>query len=497
MPSDINNTKSSGTIRVRYAPSPTGDPHVGNIRTAIFTWLYAKNKSGKFIVRIEDTDQNRTIPGALENILNSLNWLSIDWDEGPSNDKPFGPYIQSKRLEKYYIPFAEQLVEKGHAYKCYCSQERLSEVRETRRVQKLETSYDRRCRHLTTEQKYDFDKTQSSSVIRFAMPLKGEWELSDIIRGEVKFQNKVIDDFIIIKSDGYPTYHLANVIDDHCMEISHVIRAEEWLSSTPKHLAIYKALGWNPPTFAHLPIILAPDKSKLSKRHGTTSVLDYRKQGYLPNAMFVFLSLLGWSLDDKTEVLTIPEIIANFSLERVSKSGAIFDIQKLNWLNGQYIRKVSDKSLAQMIISYWERYPESGISPIPTLSKIIPIVPLIKERIKTLNEIKPLVNFFFSDDIQYENKDLIQKGMDKTTTKSALQKIIGNLSNIEKFDELTIEGSLRMTAEEMELKPRQLLGSIRVALSGLEVSPPLFKSIEILGKTSSLQRIDKAISKLE
>ena len=329
------------------------------------------------------------------------------------------------------------------------------------------------------------------------MPLKGEWELSDIIRGKVKFQNKVIDDFIIIKSDGYPTYHLANVIDDHCMEISHVIRAEEWLSSTPKHLAIYKALGWNPPTLAHLPIILAPDKSKLSKRHGTTSVLDYRKQGYLPNAMFVFLSLLGWSLDDKTEVLTIPEIIANFSLERVSKSGAIFDIQKLNWLNGQYIRNVSDKSLAQMIIGYWEKYPESGISPIPTLSKIITIVPLIKERVKTLNEIKPLVNFFFSDDIQYENKDLIQKGMDKTTTKSALQKVTGNLSNIEKFDELTIEGSLRMAAEEMELKPRQLLGTIRVALSGLEVSPPLFKSIEIIGKKHSLQRIDKAISKLE
>jgi glutamyl-tRNA synthetase len=226
MSSDINNTKSNDTtVRVRYAPSPTGDPHVGNIRTAIFTWLYAKNKSGTFVVRIEDTDQSRTIQGALENILDSLNWLSINWDEGPSDDKPFGPYLQSKRLEKYYIPFAEQLVKNGHAYKCYCSQKRLSEVRETRRIQKLETSYDRRCRHLTTEQQYDFDKNQTPAVIRFAMPLEGEWELSDIIRGKVKFQNKVIDDFIIIKSDGYPTYHLANVIDDHCMEISHVIRA--------------------------------------------------------------------------------------------------------------------------------------------------------------------------------------------------------------------------------------------------------------------------------
>ena len=493
----MNNIKSDNTVRVRYAPSPTGDPHVGNIRTAIFTWLYAKNKSGKFVVRIEDTDQSRTIPGAIENILDSLNWLSMDWDEGPPDDKPLGPYLQSDRLEKFYVPFAQKLVKNGHAYKCYCSPERLSELREKRRVQKLDTSYDRSCRHLTPEQQKDFEGTQIPSVIRFAMPLEGEWELSDIIRGDVKFQNKVIDDFIIIKSDGYPTYHLANVIDDHTMKISHVIRAEEWLSSTPKHLAIYKALGWNPPQFAHLPIILAPDKSKLSKRHGTTSVLDYRKQGYLPYAMFVFLSLLGWSLDDKTEVLTIPEIIKNFSLERVSKSGAVFDIQKLNWLNGYFMRTISEQSLAETILDYWNKYPEIGISPIPSISQIIPIVPLIKERIKTLYEVKPLVNFFFSDDIQYDNEDLIQKGTDRETTKSALKKVIVNLSNIQEFDELSIETSLRLSAEEMELKPRQLLGSVRVALSGLEVSPPLFKSIEIIGKKRSFQRIDNAISKLE
>ena len=493
----MNNMKSENTVRVRYAPSPTGDPHVGNIRTAIFTWLYAKNKSGKFVVRIEDTDQSRTIPGAIENILDSLNWLSMDWDEGPPDDKPLGPYLQSDRLETFYIPFAQKLVENGHAYTCYCSPERLSEVREKRRAQKLDTSYDRNCRYLTPEQQKDFEGTRIPSVIRFAMPLEGEWKLSDIIRGDVKFQNKGIDDFIIIKSDGYPTYHLANVIDDHCMKISHVIRAEEWLSSTPKHLAIYAALGWNPPQFAHLPIILAPDKSKLSKRHGTTSVLDYRKQGYLPYAMFVFLSLLGWSLDDKTEVLTIPEIIKNFSLERVSKSGAVFDIQKLNWLNGYFMRTISEESLAETILDYWNQYPEIGISPIPSISQIIPIVPLIKERIKTLYEVKPLVNFFFSDDIQYDDEDLIQKGMDRETTKSALKKVIENLSNIQEFDELNIETSLRLVAEEMELKPRQLLGSVRVALSGLEVSPPLFKSIEIIGKKRSFQRIDNAILKLE
>ncbi len=493
----MNKTNSQNTVRVRYAPSPTGDPHVGNIRTAIFTWLFAKNKSGKFVVRIEDTDQSRTVPGAVENILESLNWLSMDWDEGPNTDKPFGPYLQSKRLETYYIPFANQLLKNGKAYKCYCSPERLHEVREQRRAKKLDTSYDQKCRYLTPEQIKEIEETQTPSVIRFAMPLEGEWHLFDIIRGEVKFQNKVIDDFIIIKSDGFPTYHLANVIDDHSMEISHVIRAEEWLSSTPKHLAIYKALGWTPPEFAHLPIILAPDKSKLSKRHGTTSVLEYRKQGYLPKAIFVFLSLLGWSVDDKSEVLTIPEIIKGFSLERVSKSGAIFDIQKLNWLNGYFIRTVSDESLATTILEYWEKYPEMGIYPVPSLSQIIPIIPLIKERVKTLQDVKPLVNFFFSDDIQYNNEDLVQKGTDKETTKHALKTVVLNLSNIQQFNESNIETSLRLSAEEMELKPRQLLGSVRVALSGLEVSPPLFKSIEIIGREKSFERIDNAISKLE
>ena len=493
----MNKTNSQNTVRVRYAPSPTGDPHVGNIRTAIFTWLFAKNKSGKFVVRIEDTDQSRTVPGAVENILESLNWLSMDWDEGPNTDKPFGPYLQSKRLETYYIPFANQLLKNGKAYKCYCSPERLHEVREQRRAKKLDTSYDQKCRYLTPEQIKDIEETQTPSVIRFAMPLEGEWHLFDIIRGEVKFQNKVIDDFIIIKSDGFPTYHLANVIDDHSMEISHVIRAEEWLSSTPKHLAIYKALGWTPPEFAHLPIILAPDKSKLSKRHGTTSVLEYRKQGYLPKAIFVFLSLLGWSVDDKSEVLTIPEIIKGFSLERVSKSGAIFDIQKLNWLNGYFIRTVSDESLATTILEYWEKYPEMGIYPVPSLSQIIPIIPLIKERVKTLQDVKPLVTFFFSDDIQYNNEDLVQKGTDKETTKHALKTVVLNLSNIQQFNESNIETSLRLSAEEMELKPRQLLGSVRVALSGLEVSPPLFKSIEIIGREKSFERIDNAISKLE
>jgi len=494
---DIKTAILSENVRVRYAPSPTGDPHVGNIRTAIFTWLFAKNKAGKFVVRIEDTDQSRTIPGAIENILDSLNWLGMSWDEGPPENEPLGPYIQSKRLEKYYTPLAATLIQKGHAYKCYCSQERLKTVRETRRTQKLETSYDRRCRYLTTKEKDDFDKNEIPSVIRFAMPLEGKWQLSDLIRGQVNFQNKVIDDFIIIKSDGYPTYHLANVIDDHCMKITHVIRAEEWLSSTPKHLAIYEAFNWVPPIFAHLPIILSPDRSKLSKRHGTTSVLDYRKQGYLPNSLFVFLALLGWSLDDKTEILSIPEIISSFSIERVSKSGAIFDIQKLNWLNGHYIRNMSNRSLAQMILNYWYKYPESMISPLPELTQLVKIVPLIKERIKTLSEVKPLINFFFSDDLQYKHEDLIQKGMDVDSTKFALENVIANLLNIQQFDEPTIEANLRSAAKDMEFKPQQLFGLLRVALTGLEVSPPLFKSIEILGKKTSLKRLDKAISKLQ
>ncbi len=331
-------------VRVRYAPSPTGYPHVGNIRTALFNWLLARNTHGAFVVRIEDTDTARTVPGAVDAILDSLRWLGMDWEEGPDIDGKYVPYYQSQRLS-FYRAAAEKLVEQGDAYYCYCSSERLDEMRATQIASKQPPGYDRTCRELTDRQRSARLIDCQNPVIRFKAPLEGSTAFCDYIRGSVSFENRSLDDFIILKADGYPTYHLASVVDDHYMQISHVMRAEEWISSTPKHLLLYQALGFEPPIFAHLPMILGPDRSKLSKRHGAVSVTQYREKGYLPEAMVNFLALLGWSLDDKTDIISIDTLIANFSLERVGKTGAVFNREKLEWMNGVYIRTLDSTVL--------------------------------------------------------------------------------------------------------------------------------------------------------
>jgi len=312
-------------VRVRFAPSPTGYPHVGNIRTALFNWLFARHTGGKFIVRIEDTDVTRMIEGAVEAILDGLRWLGLDWDEGPEVGGNYGPSFQSQRL-KFYQEAAQRLVSQGNAYYCYCSPERLEEMRAEQVRHKQPPGYDRRCRNLSQEERAQKEAEGVTPVVRFKTPLSGQTRFNDLIWGEVVFEHNTIDDFVLLKSDGYPTYHLANVVDDHLMEITHVLRAEEWLSSTPRHLLMYQALGFEPPQFAHLPMILGADRGKLSKRHGVVSITEYHEQGYLPETMVNFLALLGWSLDDKTEILSRKELIANFSLERVSRTGAIFNL---------------------------------------------------------------------------------------------------------------------------------------------------------------------------
>jgi glutamyl-tRNA synthetase len=319
-------------VRVRYAPSPTGYPHVGNIRTALFNWLFARHYGGSFIVRVEDTDVVRKVEGAVENILDSLRWMGIDWDEGPEVGGNYGPYFQSQRLA-FYHPVAQQLVEGGYAYPCYCSSQRLEEMRAEQVRRKQPPGYDRRCRNLTQKECAQFEEQGITPVIRFKTPIGGQTKFWDLIRRGVVFKNNTLDDFVLLKSDGYPTYHLANVVDDHVMQISHVLRADEWLSSTPRHVLLYQALGYEPPQFAHLPMILGADRSKLSKRHGSVSILEYRERGYLPEAMANFLALLGWSLDDKTELFSKEELIRHFSLERLSKTAAIFNIDKLYWMN--------------------------------------------------------------------------------------------------------------------------------------------------------------------
>ena len=485
----------TNSVRVRYAPSPTGYPHVGNIRTALFNWLFARHHSGSFIVRIEDTDVTRKVKGTVEAIIEGLNWLGLDWDEGPEVGGKFGPYFQSQRLELYHDA-AERLVAQGDAYYCYCSSQRLEEMRAEQVQRKQSPGYDRHCRSLGREEQSQKEAENITPVVRFKAPLEGQTRFNDLIRGEVVFENNTIDDFVLLKSDGYPTYHLASVVDDHLMEISHVLRAEEWLSSTPRHLFLYQALGFEPPQFAHLPMILGADRAKLSKRHGAMSITDYREQGYLPEAMVNFLALLGWSLDDKTELLSRQELINNFSLERVSRTAAIFNRDKLNWMNGVFLRELSHEDLLQKIMPFLERgLPKEVNRPI-SKEYVSRIVPLTRERINTLAEAATYADFFFLDKLEYDASWLIGKKMTIETTLKALKAAQEKLSLLESFDRDLLEGTLRPLADELGLNAGQLFSPLRVATTGRTAAPPLFETMVVLGKERCLERIRVAIEKL-
>ncbi len=485
----------NGKIRVRFAPSPTGDPHVGNIRTAIFDWLLARQQDGDFIIRIEDTDQGRAVEGAIDNIMDALRWLGIDWDEGPDIGGEHAPYQQSKRLP-LYADIAAQLLRDGFAYECYCSPERLAAMRDARPKQDNSAGYDRRCRNLSTEERNALAKSGDTPVVRFKMPLDGVTTIQDLIRGDVRFENRLVDDFVMLKSDGFPTYHLAHMVDDHRMGITHVLRGEEWLPSAPRHMQLYSAVGWQPPKFAHLPIILAADRSKLSKRHGAASFLDYRKMGYLPQAMLNFLTILGWSLDDKTELFTEQELIRHFSIERVSKSGALFNTEKLVWMNGYYIRAMSADALADALLEYWQAFPPPEIPELPPRRLALQIAPLVQERLKTLSDAAPLVAFLFKDDIAYDTQDLIQRRMDATGTLHILQAAHTCLDALPSFAAEPMETALRQLVKDLAVRAGQVFGSLRVATTGQRIAPPLFQSMEVQGKERALHLISIAIERL-
>ncbi len=483
------------SVRVRYAPSPTGYPHVGNIRTALFNWLFARHYGGSFIVRIEDTDVTRKVKGAVKAILDGLRWLGLDWDEGPEVGGKHAPYFQSQRLE-IYRELAGRLISQGDAYYCYCSPQRLKEMRAEQVGRKQPPGYDRHCRHLTQEERAQKEAEGIIPVVRFKTPLGGQTRFDDLIRGEVVFDNSTIDDFILLKSDGYPTYHLANVVDDHLMEISHVLRAEEWLSSTPRHLLLYRALGFEPPQFAHLPMILGSDRAKLSKRHGAVSITEYREQGYLPEAMVNFLALLGWSLDDRTEILSRQELIDNFSLERISRTAAIFNRDKLNWMNGVYIRSLTADEFFEAVEPYLMMNIPAGEALISSENYVRDILPLIQERARTLAEVAELAQFFFIDQLDYEPSLLIGKNMSHQSAIEALEAAQNRLSQLEAFDAGSLEAVLRPLAVELGLKTGQLFGTLRVAVTGRTAAPPLFQTMAVLGKERCLRRIETALQRL-
>lgn len=475
-----------GQVRVRFAPSPTGYPHVGNIRTALFNWLFARHHKGVFILRIEDTDQERKVEGAVDIIMDSLKWLGMDWDEGP--------FFQSQRLHMYQ-EYAEKLVKEDKAYYCFCTPERLDAMRKQQMANKLPPGYDRHCRELTPAQVEEEKRQGKIPVVRFKMPLSGKTAITDLIRGEVVFENSILDDFVLLKSDGYPTYHLANIVDDHYMNISHVMRAEEWLSSTPRHVLLYRAFNWQPPHFAHMPMILGPDKSKLSKRHGATSINEYQNLGYLPEAMINFLSLLGWSLDDKTEIMTVQDIINNFSVERVSKTAAVFNMSKLEWMNGVYIRNLSAASFTERCLPFVESGLPASISRPIDMEYLRKITPLVQERAKTLSEVPQLVDLFFMDKLEIDSAMLTGK-LEKAQAIEILRKSIKALNDTADWQTEPMEAVVRPLVEEMSMKAGPFFGVLRVAVTGRTASPPLFQTMEVLGKERCMSRLQSALDKL-
>lgn len=483
------------SVRVRFAPSPTGYPHVGNIRTALFNWLFARHHKGSFIIRIEDTDVTRKVRGAVEAILNGLRWLGLDWDEGPEVGGKHAPYFQSQRLE-FYREAAERLIAQGNAYYCYCSPQRLEEMRAEQVRRKQPPGYDRTCRNLSREDRHKKEKEDITPVVRFKTPLEGQTGFNDLLRGKVVFDNSTIDDFVLLKSDGYPTYHLASVVDDHLMEISHVLRAEEWLSSTPRHLLLYQALGFEPPQFAHLPMILGTDRAKLSKRHGAVSITEYQEQGYLPEAMVNFLALLGWSLDDRTEILSRQELIDHFSLERVSQTAAIFNRDKLDWINGVYIRSLGLEDFTQRALPFLESGLPAEVKRPLSIDYVRQIMPLVQERARTLTEVAELAEFFFVAELNYDSHLLIGKNMSQSSAMNALAAAQHRLGQLEAFNAESLEAVLRPLAGELGLKTGQLFGTLRVAVTGRTAAPPLFQTMAVLGKERCLKRIQAAINRL-
>lgn len=481
------------SVRVRFAPSPTGFLHIGGARTALFNWLFARHHGGSFILRIEDTDRTRFQPEALDDILTSLRWLKLDWDEGPDVGGEYGPYFQSERLEIYH-EHTQRLVDEGHAYQCYCSPERLQAIREEQARRKQQAGYDRHCRYLTAKERAEYEAQGIPPVVRLAVPLEGKTSFYDMIRGETVVDNSTLDDLVLLKSDGFPTYHLANVVDDHLMQISHVLRADEWLPSVPRHVLLYRAFGWDLPAYAHLPIILSPDgKGKMSKRFGATAIREFRQEGYIPEGMLNYLARLGWSYDDKTEFFTLEELIEKFSLEHVKKAPAAFSYQKLESINAEHIRQLPADELSSRLLQYFR---EQGLQH-ATPELVGQITPLIQERIKKLSDAIEMTEFFFAEGLEYPAESLLGKKLSAKESLVALHRVRVLLDSLPDMREEHTEQSLYKLAEELGLKPGVLFGIVRVAVTGKTVSPPLFGTLQVLGRETVMRRLAEAEKKLE
>ncbi|PIP29305.1 glutamate--tRNA ligase [Candidatus Kuenenbacteria bacterium CG23_combo_of_CG06-09_8_20_14_all_36_9] len=489
---------SHKSIKTRFAPSPTGDLHIGGLRTALFAYLFAKKNNGQFFLRIEDTDQDRYKEGSVESILEGLKWAGLKYD----NEIIY----QSKRTEVYQ-KYAAELIEKGHAYYCFCTPEDLEKMRTEQSADgQTATRYDRRCLKLSKEAVAEKLKSQIPHVIRLnvgaihELPLQqngGIISFNDLVRGKIEFNLKDIDDQVLLKSDGFPTYHLANVVDDHEMEITHVIRAEEWLPSTPKHIILYNMFGWQIPKFAHLSMILAPDKSKLSKRHGATSVLEFKNLGYLPEAVVNYIALLGWNPGTEQEIFSLKELKQAFDLEKVNKAGAIFDIEKLNWLNGYYIRQKNLDELTELCLPYLNTENTENKKTQKTQSEYLKkVVALEQERLKKISDIGERTKYFFQRP-EFDPKMLIWRKSTLADAKEKLQFLAAELEKVpdENWTRSALEQFIKGLIEAEKFDTGAVLWPMRVALSGQEKSPSPFEIAEVLGKEETVERIKLAVEK--
>ncbi len=475
-------------VRTRIAPSPTGDPHVGTAYVALFNYALARKHGGQFILRIEDTDRERSSSTSEAMIFEALRWLGLEWDEGPDKGGPHAPYRQSERSAIYH-EHAKELVRREAAYLCFCTRERLDTLREQQKAAKQNFGYDGLCRSLAPSEAARRASAGETHVVRLAMPRSGQCVVKDLLRGDVAFDNAQVDDQVLLKSDGFPTYHLANVVDDHLMEISHVIRAEEWLSSLPKHVRLYEGFGWQAPVFCHLPLLRNADRSKISKRKNPVSLNFYRGAGYFPEALVNYLALMGWAMPDEHEEFTLQEFIGEFTLERISLGGPVFDVSKLTWLNGKYLRRLAPRELAARL--------KAG--PLAD-ERLLAVLPLVQERIDTLEAFFDYAAFFFTGELAYDAQalaDMVPKGRTPADTHKLLRALVEEeLDSLLDWQKETVEARVRGFADRAGWPQAELFMAVRVAATGRAATPPLFETLAVLGKETCRRRLRRAAEAL-
>ena len=476
-------TSTDKPVTVRIAPSPTGDPHVGTGYIALFNYAFAKQNGGKFILRIEDTDQTRSTPQSESSILESLRWLGLSWDEGPDVGGDNGPYRQSERLS-IYREHAQMLVERGHAFWCTCTAERLTEVRKAQMARKENPGYDGHCREREPAEVQAEIDAGTPAVIRLKTPKDGQTQFHDVLRGDITIQNAEIDDQVLLKSDGFPTYHLANVVDDHLMGVSHVIRGEEWITSTPKHVMLYNCFGWDMPVFAHLPLLRNADKSKVSKRKNPVSISYYREAGYLPDALLNFLGTMAFTFEDEREIFSLEDFVEHFNLTRVALGGPVFDMAKLLWLNGRYLR---EKRSAEDFRNYLREQLFSD-------AYLDQVIPLIRERVEKSEDLVSYAGYLFTGSVDIDPATLVMKQRTKKETLRIYEELVERIDTLYDFSVPNIEATLKAFCAEKESSPRELFMPIRFMVTGKKATPPIFETMEVLGRERVRTRMRAAIA---